>query len=259
MNRFLGAESFEYSELSIDADQAGVFVGEPDQSKVTYHSGLSLGWNGKQPAAIGNARSRSFDFAAKRAMDIVVSLLALIALMPLLLIVAAIVKLTSRGPVLFRQAREGLNGSLFDVYKFRSMTVEASDLSGINQTIRDDPRVTRIGKFIRRTSIDELPQLLNVLRGDMSLVGPRPHVPGMLAGGVKYKTLVPYYNHRFAMRPGITGWAQANGLRGPTTEVGAARARVDHDIAYIQNFSIWLDLKTMMLTVRNEFVTGSGH
>jgi lipopolysaccharide/colanic/teichoic acid biosynthesis glycosyltransferase len=118
--------------------------------------------------------------------------------------------------------------------------------------------VTPVGRFLRRTSLDELPQLVNVIVGDMSLVGPRPHVEGMLAAGVDYAELVPYYNLRHVMRPGLSGWAQANGLRGPTDSAEAARARIDHDVAYIQNFSIWLDLKIIWLTLVKEFVTGSG-
>jgi lipopolysaccharide/colanic/teichoic acid biosynthesis glycosyltransferase len=125
--------------------------------------------------------------------------------------------------------------------------------------VKNDPRVTAIGSFIRKTSIDELPQLINVLRGDMSLVGPRPHVPGMKAGGMLYRKLVPYYDVRLTMLPGLTGWAQANGWRGETDAPVAGRSRVDHDIAYIANFSLWLDLKIILMTIRREFVVGSGH
>ncbi|KKB10359.1 exopolysaccharide biosynthesis protein [Devosia chinhatensis] len=195
---------------------------------------------------------------AKRVVDILLSGAALIALMPLMLLVAAIIKITSSGPVTFRQWREGVNGTSFEILKFRSMRQDMCDLSGVAQTASNDPRVTAIGRFIRRTSIDELPQLINVLRGDMSLVGPRPHVDNMRAGGMAYKELVPYYHLRLQMQPGLTGWAQANGFRGSTTDPVRARQRIDHDIAYIQNFSIWLDLRIILITLVREFVGGSG-
>jgi lipopolysaccharide/colanic/teichoic acid biosynthesis glycosyltransferase len=142
--------------------------------------------------------------------------------------------------------------------KFRTMYDDHADPTGQAQTRPDDERITPVGRLLRRTSIDELPQLINVITGDMSLVGPRPHVAGMLAAGIDYAELVPYYNLRHTMRPGLSGWAQANGLRGPTDSAEIARARIDHDIAYIQNFSIWLDLKIIWLTLVKEFVTGSG-
>lgn len=225
----------------------------------TWHSGLPLTWSGSEPAVVATTRRRSFELAVKRAFDVVVAFLALAGLLPLLLLVALVIKVSSPGPVLFRQAREGINGSHFDVFKFRSMRIDVCDPSGVAQTRENDVRVTGIGRFIRRTSIDELPQLLNVLRGEMSLIGPRPHVPGMYAGGTVYKKLVPYYDARLAVLPGLSGWAQANGLRGLTTDADSARARIDHDIAYVQNFSFILDLKIIVMTVWREFVTGSGH
>jgi exopolysaccharide biosynthesis polyprenyl glycosylphosphotransferase len=194
----------------------------------------------------------------KRLVDVVLSGLGLIALLPLLAIVAVLIKLESPGPVFFRQKREGVHGRLFSVYKFRSMRTELGDASGVAQTVSGDPRVTPIGRFIRRTSIDELPQLINVLVGDMSLVGPRPHVPGMLAGGTSYRDLVPYYDDRHRVRPGITGWAQVNGLRGSTVDGRAATARIDYDLAYIDNWSLGLDLKILFLTVWREFTRGTG-
>jgi lipopolysaccharide/colanic/teichoic acid biosynthesis glycosyltransferase len=196
--------------------------------------------------------------AMKRVVDVVLSGGALLALLPMLLIVALAIKLTSPGPVMFRQHREGLDGTHFEILKFRSMRQDMCDVSGVAQTATDDPRITLIGRFIRRTSIDELPQLINVLRGDMSLVGPRPHVENMRAGGVRYTELVPYYHLRLQMRPGLTGWAQANGYRGSTKDPVRAKRRIDHDIAYIQNFSIWLDMRIIALTLIREFVGGSG-
>lgn len=226
---------------------------------VTRQSGLPLPFSASVPVLPEFGPDRANALKVKRAFDVVVAGIALIALLPLLLIVGLLVRATSRGPVFFRQQREGLNGSTFEVLKFRSMRTDECDLTGVDQTVRNDPRVTWIGRIIRKTSIDELPQLINVLRGDMSLVGPRPHVPGMKAGGVLYRDLVPYYDLRLRMLPGLTGWAQANGLRGETANARLARARIDHDIAYIRNFSVWLDIKIILKTMRSEFAGGSGH
>ena len=221
-------------------------------------SGLPIAFDGAVPAPIVDAPARQRQLFVKRAMDIVLAIAAVIALLPLLILVAIAIKATSAGPVLFRQAREGYKGRLFQTYKFRTMWSDSGDLSGVSQTVSGDSRVTPIGRFLRRSSIDELPQLFNVLLGDMSLVGPRPHVPGMLAARRNYKDLVPYYDARLAMKPGITGWAQANGLRGPTDDASKAKARIDHDVAYVQNFSVWLDLKIIAMTIRSEFLSGSG-
>lgn len=191
-------------------------------------------------------------------MDVMMSLCLLVIFAPVFLLTAAAIKATSKGPVLFRQRRVGLNNCEFLVYKFRTMYVERQDLSGVRQTLEDDPRITPIGRLLRRTSVDEVPQILNILKGEMSFVGPRPHVAGMLAGGLPYEQLVPYYGLRHAMKPGLTGWAQANGFRGPTIDPVRARQRVDHDIAYIQNFSLRLDMIIIARTAWREFVTGTG-
>jgi polysaccharide biosynthesis protein PslA len=195
---------------------------------------------------------------AKRAMDIVGASAALIFLAPLLAGIALAIKLGSPGPVLFTQNRYGHRSRLFRVYKFRTMYTDATDVTGVRQTVAGDSRVTPIGRILRLTSFDELPQLINVLRGEMSLVGPRPHVPGMLAGGLLYEELVPYYFQRYTVRPGLTGLAQANGWRGSTTDPGAAITRVDYDLDYIENWSLWLDCKIVLRTVRREFVSGHG-
>lgn len=202
--------------------------------------------------------TRQINLALKRLIDIVGAGSALLLLSPMLLTVAAIITLTSKGPAFFRQERTGLDNKGFEIFKFRSMYVDRGDQSGVAQTRENDDRITPIGKFIRRTSIDELPQLLNVLRGDMSLIGPRPHVPGMLAGGVPYEELVPHYDLRHQMRPGLSGLAQVNGFRGPTTDPAKARGRVDYDLAYIRDFNVLLDIKIIFLTIWREFVTGSG-
>ncbi len=188
-------------------------------------------------------------FALKRGFDIVVASLLLVALAPLLLVVAAAIRLTSKGPVFFVQRRWGKGNIPFRLYKFRSMRTDLEDRTGVAHTVRNDPRVTAIGRLIRRTSIDELPQLVNVLKGDMSLVGPRAHVLGMHAAGVRYEDLVPEYFARHAVRPGITGLAQVRGLRGEVTDADHAQARVDSDLEYIRTFSVWRDMRIMLATI----------
>ncbi len=195
----------------------------------------------------------------KRVMDVVLSGLALVVLTPLFLFVAALVRLDSSGPAFFLQTREGCGGRPIRVLKFRTMHMNMCDPLGVSQAVVGDVRVTGVGRFLRKTSIDELPQIINVLKGDMSLVGPRPHVSGMIAAGRPYQDLVPYYRERLAMRPGLTGWAQVNGLRGETETAWKAQARIDHDIAYIQSFSIMLDVRILGLTVMREFITGHGN
>ncbi|KKB12061.1 exopolysaccharide biosynthesis protein [Devosia geojensis] len=211
-----------------------------------------------QPTPVFPSRDRIRQLALKRLFDIAVALAALMVLAPLFCLVAVAIRLGSRGPVFFRQTREGYEGRAFRMFKFRTMHVEDCDVSGVSQTIEGDPRVTAVGRFLRRTSIDELPQLINVVLGDMSIVGPRPHVSGMMAGGMLYTQLVPYYSARLDMLPGITGWAQANGLRGTTQDSAVAKARIDYDIAYIQNFSLMLDLRIIWMTFRREFISGTG-
>jgi putative colanic acid biosysnthesis UDP-glucose lipid carrier transferase len=174
----------------------------------------------------------------KRASDIVLSLAILALVAPLLLVLALCVKLTSPGPAIFRQRRYGLDGSEIVVYKLRSMTV-TEDGDSIAQCAKADARVTRLGAFLRRTSLDELPQLINVLQGRMSLVGPRPHA---VAHNELYRKLIKGYMQRHKVRPGLTGWAQVNGLRGETASVDKMKARIDHDLDYLRNWSLRLDL-----------------
>lgn len=199
------------------------------------------------------SRSRS-----KRLFDIATAGIALMVLSPLLLAIAAAIKLTSPGPVFFTQQRYGHRNRPFRIFKFRTMHVQMSDKSGITQTVGNDPRVTLLGRVLRQTSLDELPQLINVLIGDMSLVGPRPHVPGMKAASVKYEDLVPYYFQRHNIRPGITGLAQVSGCRGSTALAAAAVSRVDYDLEYIERWSLWLDIKIIWRTIRHEFFSGTG-
>jgi putative colanic acid biosynthesis UDP-glucose lipid carrier transferase len=181
---------------------------------------------------------------AKRLIDIVGALTGLLFLAPFLMIVAALIRIDSPGPALFRQRRTGLDGAAFYIYKFRTMRVLEDD-ANVVQAGRRDRRVTRVGKFLRRTSIDELPQLLNVLRNEMALVGPRPHA---LAHDEYYALTVPGYNDRFRAKPGITGLAQVSGLRGEVVEIGAMAARIQRDVQYVREWSIWLDLEILART-----------
>lgn len=180
----------------------------------------------------------------KRAFDIVVSALLLSVLSPFLLLVWCLVRVGSPGPGIFRQPRGGMLGKPFDIYKFRTMAV--CEVDEIKQAERSDPRVTRLGKLLRKSSIDELPQLVNVLKGDMSLVGPRPHA---LAHDEAFKKIDIRYSWRQRARPGITGLAQVSGSRGPTETDDKVRKRVDFDVEYIVSWSAWLDLKIMVRTV----------
>jgi lipopolysaccharide/colanic/teichoic acid biosynthesis glycosyltransferase len=208
-----------------------------------------------RPSVAGSSRSpwpaRS---VVKRSFDAIAASFALLLLLPGLLAIALAIKLTSRGPILFRQRRYGLNNEIFMIYKFRTMYVDKCDNSGVEQTRRNDPRVTPVGKVLRRSNLDELPQLLNVVKGDMSLVGPRPHVVGMLAAGDLYENLVPNYFERHRVRPGLTGLAQARGLRGSTVDATLAKARIDLDLQYVQNWSFALDLGILIETFWTEFL-----
>lgn len=220
--------------------------------------GLPLVLEDGMPVLAAKPRPGSAHDFFKRVIDVVLSAGALIALAPTLLMLAIAIKFSSPGPVLFAQWRTGRNGVPFRIYKFRTMRKDACDPTGVRQVTVGDSGVTPLGRFMRSRSLDELPQLFNVLRGDMSLVGPRPHAIGMKAAGVPYEELVPYYELRHAVRPGLSGWAQANGLRGPTTDAQSSRSRIDHDLAYIQNQSLGLDIKIIWMTIKSEFLTGSG-
>ncbi len=184
----------------------------------------------------------------KAAFDFAVATAAMLILSPLLVTIAVAIKLDSEGPILFRQRRQGLGDRLFDVFKFRTMYRNLGDPAGANQTKRDDPRITGIGAFLRRTSLDELPQLLNVLRGEMSLVGPRPHSPHMLIGDRRHFEIVQEYSFRHRVKPGITGLAQVNGNRGAVDTVDQLKARIDIDLYYIDHWSLWLDVKILCRT-----------
>jgi Undecaprenyl-phosphate glucose phosphotransferase len=189
------------------------------------------------------------DVLVKMAMDRIIGAAALVALSPVLALAALAVRLDSKGPVLFKQKRYGFNNELVEVYKFRSMYVDKLDAAASKLVTRDDPRVTRVGRFIRKTSIDELPQLFNVVfKGDLSLVGPRPHALNAKAANRKYDEVVDGYFARHRVKPGITGWAQIHGWRGETDTQEKIQARVDHDLYYIENWSLWLDFYILAMT-----------
>ncbi len=188
----------------------------------------------------------------KAIVDFILALCVSIFLLPFLIGVAIAIKCDSKGPVFFRQPRIGKNGREFMVYKFRSMHTHMSDFMAERQTSRDDPRVTRIGKWLRRLSIDEVPQLLNVLKGEMSLVGPRPHAPHTRAGGLLLDDALAEYVLRYHVKPGITGWAQINGARGELVTIDDLKKRVAYDLDYIRRWSLVFDFRIMILTIVRE-------
>jgi Undecaprenyl-phosphate glucose phosphotransferase len=190
-----------------------------------------------------------WDRAVKNIEDRVLGLLLLALAAPAMALVALAIRLDSKGPILFKQRRYGFNNELIEVYKFRSMYTDRTDANASKLVTRDDPRVTPVGRFIRKTSLDELPQLFNVLKGEMSLVGPRPHATGAKADADLYQTVVNGYFSRHRVKPGVTGWAQISGWRGETDTHEKILRRVEHDLYYIDNWSIWLDLKILVLTV----------
>ncbi len=185
---------------------------------------------------------RSLSRTLKRAIDLVVGATSLTLLSPLMVVLAILIKLESRGPALFVQTRIGINGTTFDLLKFRSMRLDAEECTGPVFATRNDPRCTRIGRFMRRHSLDELPQLINVVRGDMSIVGPRPERPYFV---VRFSQTIPHYAERHREKAGITGWAQVNGRRGDTS----IEERVQYDLYYVENWSLAFDLKIMVRTV----------
>jgi putative colanic acid biosynthesis UDP-glucose lipid carrier transferase len=217
----------------------------PDTVAMSILSQRTVEFLGLPVVELNRPASVGLSGFAKEVFDRLFALCVLIALAPLLLTLAALIKWSSPGPVLFRQPRLGLNGRVFHVYKFRSMKIHDEQDNQVTQATRDDPRITTIGRVMRRTSLDELPQFFNVLLGDMSVVGPRPHA---LSHNDLYKDKLVMYMQRHRVKPGITGWAQIHGFRGETdTEEKMAR-RVAHDLHYIQHWSFWMDLKIILWT-----------
>ena len=196
--------------------------------------------------------TNTLNMVAKRAFDIVFGAIALVIFSPVLLVTALLIKCTSEGPVIFKQERVGLHNKPFQMYKFRTMELQKPSEEKKEWTTRDDPRVTKVGRVLRRTSIDELPQLFNVLLGDMSLVGPRPERPFFVE---KFKEEIPRYMIKHQVRPGMTGWAQVNGYRGDTS----IRKRIDCDLYYIENWTMGLDIKILFLTIFKGFVNKNAY
>ncbi len=196
--------------------------------------------------------TNTLNWIAKRAVDVIGSLCGIIISSPLMLMAAILVKCTSRGPVIFKQERVGLHNKPFKMYKFRTMELQKPSQEQKAWTVKDDPRVTRIGKIMRKTSLDELPQLFNILAGEMSLVGPRPERPLFVE---KFKEEIPRYMIKHQVRPGLTGWAQINGYRGDTS----IRKRIEYDIFYIENWTMGLDIKIMFLTIFKGFINKNAY
>ncbi|WP_416899849.1 MAG: undecaprenyl-phosphate glucose phosphotransferase [Minwuia sp.] len=197
-----------------------------------------------------------WNYILKGLEDRILSALIILAISPLLLAIAVLIRLDSPGPAIFRQQRYGFNNNVFTVYKFRSMRNDAGDARGGAQATKGDPRITRIGAFIRKTSLDELPQLFNVLKGDMSLVGPRPHA---VAHNEEYAEVIDEYLSRHKVKPGITGWAQIHGLRGETDTREKMEMRVQYDLYYIDNWSLWLDFRILLRTLMVGFVNENAY
>lgn len=196
--------------------------------------------------------TNTFNAFIKRLMDIIGSLAAIIIALPIMLIVSLLIKATSKGELIFKQERVGLHNKTFNMYKFRSMVVQEVSEEKKEWTTKDDPRVTAIGRFIRKTSIDELPQLFNVLKGDMSLIGPRPERPYFVE---KFKEEIPRYMVKHQVRPGLTGWAQVNGYRGDTS----IKKRIEYDLYYIENWTIGFDIKIFLMTFLTGFVNKNAY
>jgi Undecaprenyl-phosphate glucose phosphotransferase len=217
------------------------------------YEGAQFAAIGSNPVvSVGERPLKDWQAMKKAAFDRAVGGALLLAAAVPLLAVAAIVRLDSPGPALFRQPRVGFDNRMFSIYKFRTMHAHMADLLADRQTTRDDPRVTRVGRWLRRFSIDELPQLINVMQGTMSLVGPRPHAPNTKAADKLFADVVGQYAVRHRVKPGITGWAQVNGWRGETKTEEQVRSRVRFDLDYIQNWSLGLDLKILALTLFRE-------
>lgn len=238
------------------ADWALVLKGANIQGEIMVPGFNALGaigiehYRGRATLLVSRSPLRLLDRAKKRAMDIAITVPILIALMIPMIIVAIAIKLDSRGPVLFKQDRIGRGNQIFKILKFRSMRVERSDQHGAASATRDDDRITRVGRFIRKTSIDELPQLINVLLGDMSLVGPRPHALGSRAGDLLFWDVDRAYWHRHALKPGITGLAQVRGHRGATHRDVDLRNRLQSDLEYLHRWSLTADISILFQTLK---------
>jgi putative colanic acid biosynthesis UDP-glucose lipid carrier transferase len=227
----------------------------PDVFGISIIQGRLEDMNGIPVVGICETPFTGTNELAKRVSDLVLATLILMGISPLMLFIACGVKLSSPGPVIFRQRRNGLDGSEIVVYKFRTMTTQ-DDGPEVRQATRNDPRVTRFGAFLRRNSLDELPQFFNVIQGTMSIVGPRPHA---VTHNEQYRQIIKAYMVRHKVKPGITGWAQVNGHRGETDTIEKMRARVEYDLEYLRNWSIGLDLRIIASTIRLVFFDGHAY
>ena len=226
------------AQVRLCPDSYGLALG---RFRVAHAAGLTFLHIADRP--LSGARA-----AAKEIIDRLFAAFVLVALAPLFAVIAILIKLDSEGPVFFRQLRHGYNNRLIEVWKFRTLYHHAADHNAERLTGDGDPRVTRVGAFLRRSMLDELPQFINVLRGEMSVVGPRPHARAAKAGGILYRDAVRYYDARHRMKPGVTGWAQINGWRGETKTLEEIEQRVAHDLYYVENWSIALDVKIIAAT-----------
>lgn len=233
---------------SIQGTTASIYF-VPDVFGISIIQGRLRDMNGLPVVGLCESPFTGTNLLVKRASDLLLSGLILALIWPLMLIIAAAVRVSSPGPAIFRQRRNGLDGEEIVVYKFRSMTTQDNG-DVVPQARRDDPRVTRLGAFLRRTSLDELPQFINVLQGRMSIVGPRPHA---VAHNAQYRELIKAYMVRHKVKPGITGWAQVNGHRGETDTLEKMQARVEYDLEYLRNWSLLLDLQIVARTIKLVF------
>jgi Undecaprenyl-phosphate glucose phosphotransferase len=228
----------------------------PDIQGLSVNRGGVLNLFGA-PAISLSAQSMSRDaMTEKETFDRLFAAVVLLVISPVLVAIAIAIKLSSRGPVLFRQKRKGLDGRVFTIYKFRTMRPHGQAHGVVQQATRNDPRITAVGRFLRRTSLDELPQFFNVLRGEMSVVGPRPHA---LEHDELYRPLIEGYLDRYRAKPGITGWAQVNGFRGETDKIEKMVARVEHDLYYLQHWSFALDMRIVAATVLKGFTHSTAY
>ncbi|MBI1383304.1 MAG: undecaprenyl-phosphate glucose phosphotransferase [Rhizobiales bacterium] len=241
-DRRVATMALRCEQLPVDIDVCTHFTNDFLRDNVAHRGVSRLGNIGL--LSVRNRPLRDWASLIKRAEDAILAPLLLVVASPILLVAAIAVRLDSPGPILFRQMRHGLNHREIEVLKFRTMTVTENG-PDVRQATRNDPRVTRVGRFLRRTSIDELPQLVNVLRGDMSLVGPRPHA---ISHNEEYSAMLERYSNRHNVKPGITGWAQVNGYRGETRTPEDMANRIRYDLEYIDNWSILFDLKILAMT-----------
>jgi Undecaprenyl-phosphate glucose phosphotransferase len=239
--RFLDTFRDELINIRLVPDVRGLALFESGLVELAGSPAINLAASPLSPAAL----------AQKALFDRVFAAGVLLALAPLFALIALAVKLSSPGPVFFRQNRKGANGRVFRIYKFRSMRVHQQTHGVVQQATRLDPRITRVGAFLRRTSLDELPQFINVLRGEMSVVGTRPHA---IEHDELYGKLIDRYIHRYRIKPGITGWAQVNGYRGETDRIEKMQRRVEHDLYYLCNWSLVLDMRIVAATVIKGFI-----